>query len=334
MNSARIILERLGELLGHAPSLVEDRTSDIQVQAGPWHFQVKYTRSGTLADVASAIRSLAAARTNAIPLLVVPYMSTAGQRRCSEAGLAWLDLSGNAHIVGPGLRVHVEGRPNLFVSRGRPLNIFAPQAARITRWCLMHPGETIMQRTLAATVRLDEGYTSRVVNRLLALELLARAGSGEIYTPDPDLLLDAWAERYQFEKHRILQGHVAARTGMESTRQLAERLTERGVSHAFTGLSAAWLRTQFASHRLTTLYVEDEAATASLDDLGFRLGDRGANTWLVFPNDRGVLDEAQEIDGVRCVHAVQTWLDLQAHPERATEAAAELRKREMSWHAR
>jgi hypothetical protein len=37
------------------------------------------------------------------------------------------------------------------------------------------------------------------------------------------------------------------------------------------------------------------------------------------------------IDGVPCVHPLQAYLDLKAQPERAQEAAAELRGRHLNW---
>ena len=44
------------------------------------------------------------------------------------------------------------------------------------------------------------------------------------------------------------------------------------------------------------------------------------------PNDEGVFHGAEIVDGIRCVHPVQAYVDLKDHPERAPEAAAELRK--------
>lgn len=54
-------------------------------------------------------------------------------------GLSWLDLSGNADIHAPGLRIFVEGKPNRFASAGRPSTVFSPKAVRITRLMLVDP---------------------------------------------------------------------------------------------------------------------------------------------------------------------------------------------------
>ena len=60
------------------------------------------------------------------------------------------------------------------------------------------------------------------------------------------------------------------------------------------------------------------------EKLGFHEEPRGANLRLVLPNDAGVFQGAEPRDGVRCVHPVQAYVDLKAHPERATDAAAQL----------
>ena len=53
--------------------------------------------------------------------------------------------------------------------------------------------------------------------------------------------------------------------------------------------------------------------------------------WLVVLNDEGVFHGASEVEGVRCVHPVQVYLDLKAHPERADEAAKKLRAAHLNW---
>jgi len=103
------------------------------------------------------------------------------------------------------------------------------------------------------------------------------------------------------------------------------------MDYAATGLGAAWLLTRFANFRLTTIFVPEEPAEALLKSIGFRREERGANIWFTIPNDEGVFTGATVQEGVRCVHPVQAYLDLKAQPERAVEAAEELRKRLLRW---
>jgi hypothetical protein len=92
-----------------------------------------------------------------------------------------------------------------------------------------------------------------------------------------------------------------------------------------TGLSSAWQLSRFASFRIATFFVGEPLSDELRARLGFREEPRGANLWLVVPNDAGVFQGADDQGGVRCVHPVQAYVDLKSHPERAAEAAERLR---------
>ena len=338
----RQVAARLAALLDAAGSDVHVRQdlrapeADAVIKLAGATFVVEYRGSGATAPISAAIeqvqRSASAVGRRAIPLVVVPFMGPVGRRRCEEAQVAWLDLSGNARIFAPGIRVLIEGQPNQFKSRGRPFSVFAPKSARIARWLLMHPRQPMAQREIAQATGVDEGFTSRIVSRLEEDDLVAREPDGGIRPRDPDLLLDAWREDYDFSKHQIFRGHLAARSGEEVLRLLAGGLQGKRVRYAATGLAAAWLLTRFAGFRLVTMYVAERLAPKVLESLGLREEERGANVWLVVPKDEGVFQGAGDRDGVVCVHPVQAYLDLKDQPERAKEAADHLRTDLLKWN--
>jgi len=111
---------------------------------------------------------------------------------------------------------------------------------------------------------------------------------------------------------------------MELARDLDTRLGEARIDHAFTGLAAAWALDRFARFRLTSVYVAGDPRAAA-DAVGLRRNERGANVQLIGPDDRGVFDGQSDVDDLPCVAPVQVYLDLRHLPERAAEAAAELR---------
>jgi DNA-binding MarR family transcriptional regulator len=250
-----------------------------------------------------------------------------GRQLCAEAGVNWLDLSGNAHLEAPGLHVHVEGKPNQFARPGRPSTVFAPKSARIARWLLVHPEHSFSQQQLADATGLDKGLTSRVVRELEEQGLISRDDNGAVKVADFDALLEAWREAYDFSKHHLVRGHVAARSSDDVLRQLAGGLKQSKAEHAATGLAAAWLLNQFAGFRLVVFYVAKLPSEDERRAMGFHAESRGENVWLVVPNDEGVFHGAAEREGIRCVHPVQAYLDLKNHPERSAEAAEELRKK-------
>jgi hypothetical protein len=345
METARLTPERIARSVGE---LLEARESEVSIEAasrrpssrlvvkaGDHLFHVEWRSSGDATHVAAALdglrRDAPRVAKRAVPLVVVPFMGDVGKELCEKAGVAWLDLSGNAHITAPGIRVRVEGRPNRFKRRGRPASVFAPKSARIARWLLIHQGQSLSQRELARATGLDEGLTSRVVKRLEQEQLVARDDRGTVHAAQPAALLDAFREAYEFGKHQILRGHIAARSGEVLLRTTADAFKRLSVDHAATGLGAAWLWTQFAGFRLVTCYLREPPVPPLLQEIGFREDPRGANVWLVVPNDEGVFHGADERDEVRSVHPVQVYLDLKDQPERAPEAAAQLRSEHLTW---
>lgn len=294
-----------------------------------WAFEIKI--SSRPGQVDQAARQLDAVRpTDAIPVLVVPFMSKAGAETAEREDLNWIDLSGNARIREEGLHVRVQGRPNELRTAGRPSSPFAPKSARVSRALLLEPRRWWRQKDLADATHLDDGNVSRVVRRL-DQEILLERRDKELRPRDPDLLLDAWAQEYRFDRHDAIAGHLSG-SGIEVARSLAEGLTARQIDHAFTGLPAAWAIDRFVRFRLTTVYVDGDPR-AVVEQLGIRPGSKGANVQLLGPDDAGVFAGEQDRDGLRCVSTVQVYLDLLNLPERAAEAARHLRDHHLDWHA-
>ncbi len=262
---------------------------------------------------------------NRVPLVVVPFMGNAAREFCHDRAINWLDLCGNASLRANGLRIRIEGLPNLFVHSGRPATVFGRRSARLTRVLLTQPNRDWSVREAARASALDEGLVSRAVARLVEDLFLIRDEKRRFRVRDPGFLADAWREAANFNDHHVVQGHIAARSGDALVKQLSTQLADFKVDYAATGLAAAWLYDQFAMFRLTTVYVKELPLPEQMRALGFREESEGANTWLVVPNDDGVFEGSREVDGVRCVHPVQVYVDLKDQPERSREASLHLR---------
>ena len=260
-----------------------------------------------------------------IPLLVVPYMTDSGREFCAAHGISWLDLSGNANVRGPELHIHVAGKPDQLTRRGRPPSVFERRSSRLTRVLLLSPGRDWSLREAAKASGLNEGHSSRIVARLLNDQFLVRGEGRRFRVRDPQLLLAAWREAADFSSHRVLKGHVAARSGDDLLRLMARRFPAARMDYATTGLAAAWAYDHFAMFRLATFYVREWPGPDELEALGFHEEAQGANLWLALPNDDGVFEGVREVDGIRCVHPVQVFVDLKDQPERAAEASEHLK---------
>lgn len=331
--SEQAVITRLAELLGVRAADVHvearnlgDEDVDLRARVGARHFVIEVKRSGTASAAVGAIRTLRGNMPvlgSVLPLFVAPYLQPSARAACEEAGVSWFDLSGNATIVGPGLRIQILGYKNRFVSRGRPASVFAPKSSRVVR-ALFVDGP-MRQRDLVVRTRLDDGYVSRTLKRLREAGFVTGATGGVLSLADQRLVLDEWRDAYDFSKHQVVRFNVAARSGEEVLHRLSRSLAEAELDYAATGLGAAWLWTRFAGFRTVSFFLRHLPGSSLLESLGLYASPKDGAVWLVVPNDDAVFDGAALRDGVSCVHPLQTWLDLKSHGERANEAAETLR---------
>ena len=334
------IVDLLADLLDSSPKKIRSQAAaangyDYSISAPGHRFLVEYKVSASAGPLAGAVDQLKkyadANQDKGLPLIVVPYMGQVGRELCDRSGISWLDLSGNAKIVAPGLKIRVEGCPNKYTDRGRPPNVFASKSSRIARQLLLHPKQFQSQAELARQTGLGDGYVSKIVRRLEQERYLDANDDGAVRPRDPNLLLDAWHGVYDFSRNRIIKGHVPARSGDEILKRIVRSFSHEKLEYAATGLSAAWLLTNFAAFRLVTLYVPAIPSRSLLKQIEFSDEPKGANLWLVLPDDDGVFHGSQKQAGIECVSPVQTYLDLKDQPERAKDAAVELRRKLLNW---
>ena len=292
-------------------------------------YLIEYKKSGDLSSVKNGIRQLNNVKVykkNITKTLVVPYMHELGRKYCKEAKISWLDLSGNANITGPGIRIIIENQPNLYKRPGRTSSVFAPKGSRVARFLLYNYPSAFSQREISKQTDLDEGYVSKIVKSMENLDLIARDERGRITNQDPVVLLDAWLEKYDFVKHNPIRGYIPARSGQSLMQHISDSISKEGIDFAVTGLGAAWLYTHYASFRTVTVYVSKNIRNELLSYLDFSESGVGSNTIIAAPNDQSIFWDTEEIEGIQCVHPIQAFLDLKGQPERAQEAMPELKK--------
>lgn len=314
---------------------VAARPADAQFAVAGQRVAVRFRAAATSEQIGSALQQMSAGpRRDVLPLLVVPYMGPAGRELCRAAGVSWLDLSGNADVSAPPIRIRIIGEPNRYRRPGRPASLFAPRSSRLARVLLLEPDRIWPQSALVRATGLDSGHLSRLLPLYVESGFVQREQEGRTFryrVIAPNALLDVWRAAYDFGAHTVLRGHVASRTGPDLLRELASALGRRGVDYAATGLAGAWVWEPFAAFRTVSLYLSSWPDRSLLAEIGFQEGERGANTWLVIPSDEGVFSGVVERGDVKCVSAVQVYLDLKGQPERSEEAGAELRRTCLAW---
>lgn len=335
----------LGRLLGRPVRSERSKTNTMGCQADidavltdqVLEYRIIYRRRASAEDMKGTLDLISAcedAPENRVLLILVPHMTEVGKKLLAQNQVSWFDLSGNAEITVPRLRVLVDGKKSRFPRPRRSPNLFSPKSARISRCLLIHPLMWLTQKEITEATGVSKGLTSRICKRLEESGLIDRSPVGEVRASDPDELLDLWQDAYQFKNHRILRGHLPARDGPDLLRSLAEKVQGKPVRFAFTGLGAAWLLSPHANFRLVSAYIEGALLDDLLMELGGREEETGGNLWLVSPNDRGVFQGEEDVKGFPTVNPVQVYLDLKDHPERSEEAAEEIRRRSMPWTAK
>ena len=133
----------------------------------------------------------------------------------------------------------------------------------------------------------------------------------------------------RFNRHDLVVGHATG-SGIDLARTLDARLRDAEIDHAFTGLASAWTISGFVRFRLNSVYVAGNPRDAA-DAIELRRHQRGANVQLIGPDDDGVFLGRRDVSELPCVSPVQTYLDLHHLPERAQDAAEELRNDRRLW---
>lgn len=286
---------------------------------------IEFASTGRTAELLSAARHvrIRAQEMSGQPVVAAPYIGDRAREVLASEGVNFVDLSGNAKLTLDGLFLDVRGRQNKFPERGRPSSPFTPASSRISRCLLTQPQRWWHRFDLADATGLAGGQVSKTIRRLKEMELVKEREDRAIKAVEPWQLLDEWASEYPRFGNRVFRyGHLTG-NGLDLMRKLTDQLGGTAIDHSFTGLASAYAMEQFTTFRLVSVYVKDVETAA--EALSLRGDERGANVQLIEPRDPGVEFAAHDVNGLRCVSAVQTYLDLAGAGERSAEAAEHLR---------
>jgi len=338
----------LRELVGRAPFLklvslrkqapLSPKSPDradllAQVTAGDrkWTLVVEVKRLGQPREVRTAVLQLERylrclpANVAHYGLLAAPFISKESARICTEAGIGYADLAGNARLSFGQVFIETHGAENPFREKRETRSLFAPRAARVLRVLLQGPLRPWKVTELAEASRVSLGWVSAVRQQLLGREWAAEVPGGLRLTK-PGALLDAWAKADDWNKRtRTREYSLLVTEPAEVGARVHVLLGEK--RHAFTQWFAAALRHPHTTPPLITAYVENFPDEALLENaLLARRVESGGRLRLVVPRDEGVLNPLQTAQGLTLVSDAQIYLDLIRAGLRGDEAAAELRK--------
>jgi hypothetical protein len=246
-------------------------------------------------------------------VVVAPFLSEATRARLREAGVGYIDLTGNVRIAiqTPAIYIETQGAAENPDPEARPTrSLRGPKAGRIVR-ALVDYKTPPRVRELAQATGIDAGYVSRVLAFLEAESLVTRVGHGRMQAVDWKALVQRWAQEAPLDSRAAVATYLEPR-GLSALTDKLVRLNDQ--RYAVTGSLAAATLAPAAGTRLAAIWVRDAAAIAKT--LGLRSTDAGANVLLLEPMDDSVFERGFVRDGIQYAAPSQVVADLLTSPGR------------------
>lgn len=237
----------------------------------------------------------------------------------------WVDHSGNLHVQTPEVLIHVEKAARSSAPRVTP--VVPPQGERIIRYLLDNYPRLPTSTQLADTTRLDKGYASRILARLVEGGLVIRQRGRPIQVPFPQELFETW----QATPRRTTEQRWSVDA---SIKQIERGLAKSLVDFATTGVYAAARLTGLLEPERVELYVSTTRAARLLAaNLKAKETDRGANLVTLVHRDPGILRiGTHRLDEHVVASVTQVYRDALTYGRgRERDAAVELRRRRLNW---
>ncbi|MEU5407490.1 hypothetical protein [Nocardia asteroides] len=256
-----------------------------------------------------------------VGMAVAPYLAEPTRNHLVEAGLSYLDATGNMLVRADEIGLFISDRGAQADPRrgpGRPKEgLKGEPAAKVVRALVDIRGPWQI-RNLIAESRASTGSVYRVLEYLDEEALITRQNR-RIYVTDWQEILRRWSTDYRFLHTNRVSRWIAPR-GLPA---LAERLRSTEVDYALTGSLAASAWSQYAPVKSAMLYTSEAAVAA--EQWGLRETDTGANVLIAEPAYAVAQQRCRrELDGLVVAAPAQVVADLMSGPGRAPAEAEEL----------
>jgi hypothetical protein len=270
---------------------------------------------------------------DAIPIVIAPYLSPEAQALCREKEVGFLDLEGNARLVFGGVFVErlVSSKPA--AERRALKSLFKPKSAQVLRVTLRNPDRAWRVVELAKAAGVSLGHVSNVRAALLDREWAEVAGEGMCLS-EPDALLDAWRDAYEpHAGRRMAFSSPLRRSAFHKAARRVLPALPKNAQAAFASFSAAhWLMRYDRADDTEYFYAVDEALEHLKAALQLSSPVKGENVVVTVPKDDGLFRDLVEPEpGAVCTSPAQTYLDLASAGELGREVASHLRYQLLTW---
>jgi hypothetical protein len=258
-----------------------------------------------------------------IGLVISRYLTKSTRDRLAEAGLSYVDATGNLLLRADPPAVFISDRgadKDPWRGPGRPRGTLKGEpAANVVRALLDIPGPW-KTRELVRRSGTSTGSVYRVVRFLEGEALATKDENGLIIVPDWVALLRRWSQDYEFLQTNTVTRWIAPR-GLDALLGTIPKGAVRG--YAVTGSVAAATWAAYAPSRSAMIYTLNPEEAAA--EWGLRATEKGTNVLLARPAYNVVLERSiDREDGLRIAAPTQVAVDLVTGPGRAPAEAEEL----------
>jgi len=266
-----------------------------------------------------------------IPLVFASSLPRPLRAALEERGVSYADARGDAHLVAPGLFVHIDTNP---VSRPSRDNAGAAGIGvvgiRAVQVLAQNPERNWSVAELAEAAGVSTGHAHNVLRTMQVADLIETQGLGPSKrrrVRDHRALLDWLAAQPRRRVSALLACSLYARTPQDLARGASRSLDAAGLPHAFTGgLAASFLGAGPTAVPRATLRVDpDVPLMRAAQALDAEVTERGANLMLWSDTGRVGTHGREQHDGAWLAPPVRIYLDLLGE-RRGADAAAHFRE--------
>ena len=251
-------------------------------------------------------------------IFVAPYIAPRSAAICKEAGIGYVDLSGNCFIAFRQIFINREKSGNQFPFKTGLSSIYSPKSERILRVLLVYPYRTWKAIDLAKEAQVSLGMITQVSKKLIEEEWLKKTSQGISLTQPENLLAD-WSNNYTI-KRNVQNNYYSMKPLQDLEIEIADTCRMMNIPYALTGFSASNRLAPMVRGQRAMLYVSRDIDSVA-EKVGLKPVESGANIILIQPYDDGVFWNAKSIGDLEISEPVQVYLDLKRYPGRGEEAA-------------
>jgi hypothetical protein len=268
-----------------------------------------------------------------VPLIIAPYVSPSQADVLREAGVSWMDLSGNMVVrTSKGVYVERTGRPNQFPDSAAIKKVFQGTASLVSRALLLKSAGFVSLSAISRFIKQRKGSitisTVSKVLRSLEEDLLISRTDSCISAGDPARLLTRLAEGYAFAA-RNRRANTLRFAVADPQQALRDFCSQLGPTYVFCGFYAAELKGLAVSSQIT-MYVQDlERTRQASESLGSGVlpDEEFGQVMAIETKDRTPWFNVQTVNGFSVVDDVELYLEMMVDTPRGPKIADLLRPR-------